>query len=238
MPPPTPNSPERIDPHPQIRVVVLGDVRLYREGLAQLLGHRDTLHVVGVAPVVPEGLNLVTVECPDIVLVEAAVVYKRETLRKILEVAPTIKCIAYGIVDEEREAIECAEAGAIGYVSYEATVEDLVATILSAAHEEFSCSPRITAILLRRLSTVAAKQQDEGSEALLTVRERQVLALVDQGLSNKEIATRLGIEVSTVKNHMHNVLEKLHATCRGEAAARVRHAFLSPAIQKHSFSQI
>lgn len=96
----------------KLRALILGDVRLYREGLAQLLIGHNTLQVVGVAPVNPEGLHLITAECPDVVLVEATVVRKGETLRHILEIAPTVKCIAYGVLDEEREAIDCAEAGA------------------------------------------------------------------------------------------------------------------------------
>ena len=90
---------------------------------------------------------------------------------------------------------------------------------------EAACSPRVAAALLRRVADRGARARRlDGEFAPLTSRERQIVALIDEGLSNKEIAARLCIELSTVKNHVHNLLEKLGARGRGEAAARVRMA--------------
>jgi DNA-binding NarL/FixJ family response regulator len=130
--------------------------------------------------------------------------------------------IAFAIGDEEQDAILCAEAGAAGYVSREASVEDLVSTIVRVAEGEFPCTPRIAALLAQRVSSLAASRDENALATSLTAREREVLRLVDEGLSNKEIARQLGIGVSTVKNHVHNILDKTQASGRGQAAARVR----------------
>jgi two-component system, NarL family, nitrate/nitrite response regulator NarL len=80
--------------------------------------------------------------------------------------------------------------------------------------------------LIERLRTLAQRMAPAGPQARLTSRERGIVALIDEGLSNKQIATRLGIEVCTVKNHVHHVLEKLEVTRRSQAAARLRHSRL------------
>jgi len=100
-----------------------------------------------------------------------------------------------------------------------------VATVLTVAEGGVACSPRVAAVFLRRLAGVSRDSADS-ADVYLTMRERQVLALVDEGLYNKEIAKRSGVEVSTVTNHVHHVLEKLGAKRRGEAAARARRALL------------
>jgi DNA-binding NarL/FixJ family response regulator len=84
------------------------------------------------------------------------------------------------------------------------------------------CSPRLAATLLRRVAVLAADRAQPRVEARLTARELEIVELIDEGLSNKEIASRLCIEVPTVKNHVHNILEKLDVRGRAEAAARVR----------------
>jgi len=86
------------------------------------------------------------------------------------------------------------------------------------------CSPRVAGALLRRIAALATDGRSDRVPAHLTNREREIMGLIDEGLSNKEIAKRLRIEVATVKNHVHNILEKLQVHRRGEAAARVRAA--------------
>jgi DNA-binding NarL/FixJ family response regulator len=102
------------------------------------------------------------------------------------------------------------------------TVDDLVATIESASRGELRCSAKIAAALLRRVADLATERDISKTNARLTRREQENACLVEEGLSNKEIAARLFIEVATVKNHVHNILEKLQVRTRGEAAAAVR----------------
>lgn len=211
------------DPPPEIvRVVVLADVQLYREGLSRLLGENATIVVAGAWPTSPAYLPHIGDVCPDIVLLEAGSACRPAFVREIERVAPHAKIVAYGVVDESRQALSCAEAGAAAFVSGEATGEQLVNTILAVARGEFNCSPRFAAALVQRLRTLAQGSALGAEDFRLTVRERGILSLLDEGLSNKEIAARLGIEVSTVKNHVHHILEKTHATRRSQAVARSR----------------
>jgi DNA-binding NarL/FixJ family response regulator len=109
----------------------------------------------------------------------------------------------------------------VGYVPRDASADELVRTVRSVARGELPCSPRIAAMLFRELATMDAAVPAPAL-ASLTYREREVVALVDRGLSNKEIAAELGIELPTVKNHVHRVLEKLDVRGRSAAAARMR----------------
>ena len=114
-----------------------------------------------------------------------------------------------------------AEAGLDGFVSAEADIDELVATARTAVRGELLCSPRVAAILRRRITTLA-RDHTRDETARLTSREREVMGLVDAGLSNREVARQLRIEVSTVKNHIRSVFEKLDVRDRNEAAARLR----------------
>ena len=126
--------------------------------------------------------------------------------------------VAIGIADSDTEVIACAERGFAAYVTRDGSVDELAATIRAAGKGELTCSPRIAGTLMRRLGALAAELHPASSMARLTRREREIAALMRQDLSNKEIATRLRIEVATVKNHVHNVLDKLQVHRRSDAA--------------------
>jgi DNA-binding NarL/FixJ family response regulator len=100
-------------------------------------------------------------------------------------------------------------------------MDDLTATITSVSRDELLCSPRVAAALLRRVGALANGVRRPHATDGLTSRECEILGLIKEGLSNKEIAVRLHIEVATVKNHVHNLLEKLQVASRAEAASRL-----------------
>lgn len=210
-----------------IRVMVLADVRLYCEGLASLLAGEPGLSVVAAEPVSGNALLRVRAERVDVVLLEAATACETGTIERLAALAPDAKVVAYAILDEDRQAVRCAEAGAAAFLTGEATTEQLVGAIVGAARDEASCSPRIAARLIKRLRTLARGTTPTGEVSRLTSRENGILALIEEGLSNKQIATRLGIEVCTVKNHVHHILEKLEVTRRSQAAARLRRSRLT-----------
>jgi DNA-binding NarL/FixJ family response regulator len=125
--------------------------------------------------------------------------------------------------DQEDTLLEWAEAGVAGFVPREASMEDLIVTLVCAVRGEFRCSPQFAGRLLGRLRQHGhVDLQAPVDENPLTPRECEIVSLIDRGLSNKAIAASLGIEMATVKNHVHNLLEKLHVHRRGEAAARLR----------------
>jgi two-component system, NarL family, nitrate/nitrite response regulator NarL len=162
---------------------------------------------------------------PDVVLLDVAMPESLETVRALAAAPTPVKTVVFAVSDSDADLLACAEAGVAGYVPRDGSLQDLVATLESVARGEVLCSPRLAAALFRRVAALAAGRPaapaDPAGE-LLTPREREIVELIDLGLSNKEIASRLSIGSATVKNHVHNLLEKLGATRRGEAAARVR----------------
>jgi two-component system, NarL family, nitrate/nitrite response regulator NarL len=126
-----------------------------------------------------------------------------------------------GVGDSDIEVLACARAGAAGFLPLESGPSELVAAIESIRRDELVCSPHVAALLFRGQAKRAPGLA--GAETThLTAREAEVLALIDRGLSNKEIAAQLSLSLTTVKNHVHRILEKLHVRRRGAAAARVR----------------
>jgi two-component system nitrate/nitrite response regulator NarL len=208
------------------RVCVVTDIRLYREALADALP-RHGVPIVGAAAGFDEVLHLVDSVRPNVVLLDVATADRTEVIHALVEATPDIKVVVLGVQENDREVVAYAEAGAFGFVTRESSIEDLVGTVESVARGETRCSPRISAALLRRVADLAAERRTESVASRLTPREREILTLIENGLSNKEIARRLYIEVPTVKNHVHNILGKLNVRRRGEAAACARHALVS-----------
>jgi two-component system, NarL family, nitrate/nitrite response regulator NarL len=202
----------------RVRLIILADVRLYREGMRDSLERRPQFEIVGVAAGVDAACHLIRETRADIVIVDMATRGSRDGIARIREAAPGIQVVGFGVEEVEGEIVACAEAGLAGYVPCDASIDDLVDCIESVSRGELRCTPRVAAALFRSLE---ARRAGPPAKADLTNREREVLDLIDGGLSNKEIAVQLHIEVSTVKNHVHHLLEKLHVTSRVQAVARL-----------------
>jgi DNA-binding NarL/FixJ family response regulator len=195
------------------RVLVVSGVCLYRHGLATMLGRQRAIEAVTTAADVVEASGL---DPPDVVLLDTVGVDVREAVRAL----PGVPVVALTVPNREQELLAYTEAGVAGLVTVEASVKELVATIESAARGEALCSPTLAAALMRRLAARASFEVE--SLPVLTTREREIVDLIDEGFSNKQIALQLRIELATVKNHVHNILGKLGVARRGEAAALVR----------------
>lgn len=213
-----------------ISVLIVSDIRLYREGLAQVVERQAQFRLVGTAADADNALAILQAQPPSVVLVDMALGESRALVRAIREHAPDVKVVALSVTETEGDVCACAEAGVAGYVPRQASLPDFVAALDSAARGEALFSPRMAAGLLRRVATLAATQLTDGGQIRLTAREHQIVQLLDEGLANKDIARRLGIEVATVKNHVHNILEKLHVHRRGEAAAQMRRTARAQAV--------
>jgi two-component system, NarL family, nitrate/nitrite response regulator NarL len=207
-----------------VRVIIVDDMRLYREALAGLLGREAWIQSVESATDADEALACLDVPTPVVVLLNMAMTGSIFILAALGRAAPQVGVIALGVSETEHEVIACAEAGVAGYLLRRESLHDLKAIVQSVARGETICSPQVAATLLRRVATLAAERKLATGTAQLTAREREVLKLIDEGLSNRDIAGRLSIEVRTVKNHVHNILEKLKVRRRGEAAAWMRAA--------------
>ena len=205
-----------------IGVLIVAEIRLFREGLADMLRDEPGVDVIGTAAGADEAVPLLREQHPDVVLLDVALPENAWLARALVAAVPGTQIVALAVPEIEESVVACAEAGVAGFVTREGSVEDVVAAVEAVARGETLCSPRMAASLLRRIATLALERSPESIESRLTRRELEILDLIDQGLSNKEIARRLTIELSTVKNHVHNILEKLNVTRRWEAVARVR----------------
>jgi DNA-binding NarL/FixJ family response regulator len=204
------------------RVLFVAEIRLYREGLADMLRAEPGIDVVATASGADEAVRALRELAPDVVLIDMAIPDNAWLVRALVAAVPGTRVVALAVPEVEREVLACAEAGVAGYVTRDGSIEDVVAAVESAARGELLCSPRMAATLFQRVATLALERSPQSIESRLTTRELEILDLIDQGLSNKEIARRLTIELSTVKNHVHNILEKLNVSRRSEAAARAR----------------
>jgi DNA-binding NarL/FixJ family response regulator len=206
------------------RVFLVSAVRIYREGLSGLLERRPGVDLVGSAPTPREtAAQLRTmVARPDIVILDMTAPESLAAARELLDVTPSVRVLAIAVPDNQRDLLACLEAGVSGFVTPDGSIDDLVAALHSVARGELLCSPALAAALGRRVASLVRDRRPAPPILSLTAREQQIVRLVDDGMSNKQIASELQIEVSTVKNHVHHILEKLGVSRRSEAAARVR----------------
>jgi DNA-binding NarL/FixJ family response regulator len=207
-----------------IQLAIVSHVSLYREGLMRILSQVPDVFVSGQAQSLDGAAELLESVNAEVVLVDLASARCLDALRALSSRFPASRFLALGVEDNGAAVADCAEAGVVGYVDRCGSVDDLLRTIRSVASGELHCSPRVAAALMRRVATLASVRREQSAPVALTRREQEVVALVEQGLTNKEIAHRLSIATATVRNHVHNILEKLGAHTRGEAAAITRRA--------------
>jgi DNA-binding NarL/FixJ family response regulator len=207
------------------RVLIVADVRLYREGLAASLSTREHLLVVAIGASRADASARVREFAPDVVVVDIATRESLDLIADLHREVPSSKILAFAVEEVSSDILACAEAGAAGYVTADASLDDLVAAIERIASEELMCSPRMAARLFQHISERATRWTPGVQTRRLTFRERQVLEFIRQGHSNKEIGQKLNIAEPTVKNHVHHLLEKLKVTSRAQAAARATVAF-------------
>jgi two-component system nitrate/nitrite response regulator NarL len=206
-----------------IRIFIVDDNRLLREGLISMLSEQDELVVVGAAASGSRAVELIKDIQPDVALIDIGMPDQDgiEVTKTLHQDLPDVKVIILGMPDLTDEIMACIEAGAVGYVLKESSFENLVETIRSAWRGESFCSPRVAASLFSRVAELAGEHVPQSS-VKLTQREVEIIYKIAEGLSNKEIAHQLSIELQTVKNHIHNILDKMQLHNRLEAVQYAR----------------
>jgi two-component system nitrate/nitrite response regulator NarL len=201
------------------RVAIVAGTRVCAEALRSSLAEDRDVVVVETA-VWRDGDTRVD-GATDVVVVHLLDGVGVKALRALRERIDGARLVALGVPDDEVTVLAYAEAGASAYLPRDASLDELRSIVKSAARGEALSSPRIVAALFERLADLASVTRSANG---LTPRELQIVRLVGENLSNKEIAEHLCLEVSTVKNHVHNALKKLGVSRRADAAMRVRSA--------------
>lgn len=203
-----------------VKLLIVDDHAVVRQGLRVFLGGDDEIEIVGEAEDGVEALELARRLKPDVVLMNMVMprmdgIDATTALHKDL---PDIQVIILTSTLDETRMVAAIRAGAIGYLLKDSSAAELRAAILAAANGQIQLAPQAIAGLLREVRS--SESSDSGKETIepLTERETEVLGLLAQGLSNKEIAAHLSIGEQTVKTHVHNLLDKLRVSSRTQAA--------------------
>jgi two-component system, NarL family, nitrate/nitrite response regulator NarL len=201
------------------RVFMLSGNRLLREAAALALADLGMIDIVGSSDT-PTQFMLTGDVCPDVVLLDAATHGKPEMVIAARDSFEGVKIIAFGLEERDDVIVTCAKAGVSGFVTANASLEDLIAAVHATVRGELICSPRIAGILLSQVRKLAVQSHCSPKTLALTTREREIVVLMSEGLSNKQIARSIKVQNATVKNHVHSILGKLGVRSRCEAVAQ------------------
>src|SRR5436309_1618558 len=209
-----------------IRILIVDDQALFREGLHTLLSVQPDLQVVGEARHGEEALRLAAVLNPDIILMDLhmPILDGVAATRRLQSEHPAIKVIVLTTFDDDEDVFEGLRAGAVGYLLKDVSSEKLVEAIRAVARGESFLQPSIAGKVIAEFARLSPHPSSK-TQALvepLSERELDILRLLSQGASNKEIASCLIITVGTVKNHVTNILAKLGVRDRTQAVLKAK----------------
>lgn len=202
------------------RLLIIDDNRVVRHALADLLSTEMAIEVVGTSAMSDDSpLGAIESRRPEVVLLRQAGDRTLELAHAITRRFSGLRVVIVGLKETPEAVTEAIEAGAIGYVPEDASIEEFRETLRLVARGETRLAPRIAATLAVRLAALASTRRaaEQAKKVKLTPRETEILGLVAEGMTNKEIAAQLHVEEQTVKNHMHNILERLKLRRRNQA---------------------
>jgi DNA-binding NarL/FixJ family response regulator len=207
-----------------IPILVVVEVPFYRQGLAELLNKSGEVQVVATAHDADSAERMARAHDPAIVLVDVGLADAARAIEAIRMLPSAPKFVALAV--SETAVLKWAEHGAAAFVPRSATLEDLLGVLKGVAHDELYCSPRMAAQLVHHVAALASASRRGADEAFgdLSPREHEVLSLLARGMPNKLIARTLAISHATAKNHVHNILEKLHLHSRSQVASLLQGA--------------
>jgi two-component system NarL family response regulator len=212
----------------KMKILLVDDQLLFRKGLRSLLAAEEDMEVVSEASNGQEAFDKVKAYRPDVVLMDIhmPVCDGIQATRLIKAERPDVKIVILTVSDEDDDLFDAIKAGAEGYLLKNLRPEELMTMVRSVMANEAPVSPAIASKLLGEFRRQPRHDDGQTGGPELTAREREVLQLVAEGLSNAEIGLKLCVVEGTVKNHLHNILEKLHLQNRVQAAAYAMRAGL------------
>ncbi|MDP2719732.1 MAG: response regulator transcription factor [Dehalococcoidia bacterium] len=204
----------------KVRVLLADDHKLFREGLASMLSQHEDIEVVGEARDGGEAIELARELMPDLILMDLTMpgVNGLDATRALKAEMPYVKIVVLTVHDEDEKLLEAVKAGAQGYLLKDISMDNLLASIRGVSRGEAPISPSMAGKILKEFSQLLQKRPSLEHGADITNREQQVLQLVARGAGNYEISKNLNISENTVKNHLRNILAKLHVQNRSQAA--------------------
>ena len=203
------------------RVLIVDDHPVFRDGLAGLLATVPEVEVVGTAGTTEEALTAVRQAAPDVVLMDINLPGASgvEATRQATQISPATAVLVISMVDDDDSVFAAMAAGARGYVLKGASATEITAALRTVASGGAVFGAGVASRLLARTPPRPAAPAGPGD---LTTREREILDLLAEGASNRQIARSLGLSLKTVQNHVSRILDKLQAADRTQAALRAR----------------
>ncbi len=209
--------------HP-IRVSVIDDRRLFREAIAARLSAEEEIELAAATDRLRNLIEIARTRPVDVVLIDLSGGRSRGVaiIWDIKSYLPDTRVIALGIGTDQQMLLKCVEAGASGYIAATTSYAELLETIREVHAGRTPCSETLLLQVINRISELSEEQSNPQTpeRAGLSTRELEIVKLIALGLINKEISQRLGIKLSTVKNHVHNILQKLHVSRRKDTVQR------------------
>jgi two-component system nitrate/nitrite response regulator NarL len=204
----------------KIRIAVIDDHPMLREGVAHTLKEESDFEIVGEGGSASDAIRIALEELPDIILLDVSMPGGGlEAAQAIANACPVVKVVILTVLHDEETVSAALQAGARGYILKGISGPDFIRTVRNIDRGEDYVTPSLAARLLATAkANNADRERDVNPLTLLTAREEQILSLVAEGLSNKEVGTRLNLSEKTVKYYMTNILQKLQVRNRVEAA--------------------
>jgi two-component system nitrate/nitrite response regulator NarL len=203
------------------RILLVDDHVLFRKGMARLIDSQPDFEVIAEAEDGQQAVQFAQRFRPDLILMDIHMPEcdGQEATRQIIDEWPEAQIIMLTVSDDDQDVFKAIRNGALGYLVKKIEPEELFARLRGVAQGEAPISRIMASRILREFARIGTESPPPDSARSLTPRERQVLRLVSKGMTNKEIGAELHIAENTVKNHLRNILEKLHLQNRAQAAA-------------------
>ncbi len=216
-----------------MRLLLFSDIRIYTEGIITLLSEQDNMQLVASENRLEDVIKQVEDKHPQIILLDMTMHGSTAFAKRLVKLFPQVKIVALAAQEYEPYVVECAKIGIAGFIARNASTDDFISAICSTHNGVFCCPANIASLLLNNFHQFIREDSKKyylpSNDHLqvpaldLTRRETQILELMSDGMSNKEISAFLVIELSTVKNHVHNILVKLGARNRVQAVNMLKH---------------
>jgi DNA-binding NarL/FixJ family response regulator len=207
----------------KIRILLIEDNRILRDGIRAVINKQTDLKVVAATGGNHDTLLQARTSKPHVVLIDLGL--RSENGLRVVGILtkelPNTKVIGMGLIPSQQDIVEFVEAGAAGFILKDATIADVLGTIRAVAQGTRILPPLLTGSLFSHVVDHALRKGKGKlpNAVRMTKREREVIVLIAEGLSNKDIAGRLNLSTYTVKSHIHNILEKMALHSRLEIAA-------------------